>query len=125
MSAAMNVFVTLATSPEKIVWAVLLYAGIQVVENVVLVPRIQSHAVGIHPAIIMVALMIGSETAGLWGVLLAVPVSAVGRDVFKYFHQEWSEPVPPSESSPEDEEAKSAEDSSSSDGSPDASTAAT
>jgi len=121
LGAIPGVFVALATSPEKIFWVLLLYGGIQMVENAVLVPRIQSHAVGIQPAIIMVALMVGSETAGLWGVLLAVPVTAVGRDVFKYFHNEWSEPVAPFEPEPENEEAESDEDAPGPDLSPDAS----
>ncbi len=100
LGAIPGVFVALATSPDKVIWVVLLYAGIQTVENTVLVPRIQSHAVGVHPAIVMVALMVGSETAGLWGVLLSVPVTAVGRDVFTYFHAEWSERDTPLESEP-------------------------
>ena len=97
LGAIPGIFVTLATSPEKVLWVVLLYLGVQAVENAVLVPRIQGHAVGVHPAILMVALMVGSEAAGLWGVLLSVPVTAVGRDVFNYFHAEWSEPPAPEE----------------------------
>ncbi len=105
LGAIPGVFVTLATSPEKVLWVVLLYAGVQAVENVVLVPRIQGHAVGVHPAFVMVALMVGSEAAGLWGVFLSVPLTAVGRDVFNYFHAEWSEPPQPAdEASAEDEE---------------------
>ena len=95
LGAIPGVFVALATSPEKVLWVVLLYAGVQAVENVVLVPRIQGHAVGVHPAIVMVALMVGSEAAGLWGVFLSVPVTAIGRDVFNYFHAEWSESPEP------------------------------
>ena len=95
LGAIPGVFVTLATAPEKVLWVVLLYAGVQAVENVLLVPRIQGHAVGVNPAIIMVALMVGSEAAGLWGVFLAVPVTAVGRDIFNYFHAEWSKPPEP------------------------------
>ncbi len=106
LGAIPGVFVTLATAPEKVLWVVLLYAGVQAVENVVLVPRIQGHAVGVNPAIIMVALMVGSEAAGLWGVFLAVPVTAVGRDIFNYFHAEWSEPPQPQDPiSPEDGES--------------------
>ena len=78
--------VTLATSPNDLVPVLLLYVGIQLVENALLVPRIQGRAVEIHPAIIMVILVVASEAAGLWGVLLAVPVAAVARDVFKYFY---------------------------------------
>ena len=106
LGAIPGVFVTLATSPEKVVWVVLLYAGVQVVENTVLVPRIQGHAVGVHPAIVIVALMIGSEAAGLWGVVLSVPLTAASRDVFNYFREEWSErPEPEEAMDAEDEEA--------------------
>ena len=106
LGAIPGVFVALATAPEKVLWVVLLYAGVQAVENVVLVPRIQGHAVGVNPAIIMVALMVGSEAAGLWGVLLAVPVTAVGRDIFNYFHAEWGQrPEPEAPTSAEDHES--------------------
>ena len=110
LGAIPGVFVTLATSPEKMLWVVLIYAGVQAVENAVLVPRIQGHAVGVHPAIVMVALMVGSETAGLWGVLLSVPVTAVGRDIFNYFHAEWSEPPEPEDASC-DQDGESADES--------------
>ena len=90
LGAIPGVLVALATSPEDVVWVILLYVGIQLVENVLLLPRIQGKAVDIHPAIIMVILVVGSEVAGIWGVVVGVPLAAVARDVFKYFHQEWS-----------------------------------
>ena len=43
-------------------------------------------------AVIMVAIVVGSEAAGMLGVVLAVPVTAAARNVFRYFYQEWSEP---------------------------------
>ena len=52
----------------------------------VLVPRISGKAVELHPALIMVVLLIGSQVAGLWGAVLAVPLTAVIRDVFKYLY---------------------------------------
>ena len=91
LGAIPGVLVTLATSPSDLVWVVLLYVIIQLLENTLLVPRLQGQAVDIHPAIIMVILVVGSEAAGLFGVILAVPLAAVARDVFKYFYREWSE----------------------------------
>ena len=91
LGAIPGVLVTLATSPEDLIWVVLLYVGIQLVENTLLVPRIQGHAVNIHPGIVMVILVVGSEVAGLWGVIVGVPLVATGRDVFKYFLQEWGD----------------------------------
>ena len=90
IGAVPGILVTLATSPGDLVWVISLYVGIQLVENAFLVPRIQGQAVDIHPALIMMILVIASEAAGLFGVILAVPVAAVARDVFKYFYHEWS-----------------------------------
>jgi predicted PurR-regulated permease PerM len=91
LGAIPGILVALATSPDDLLWVVLLYTGVQLVENVVLVPRIQGRAVDIHPAIIMLLLVVSSEVAGLWGVIVAVPLAAVARDVFLYFLHEWSE----------------------------------
>lgn len=46
----------------------------------------------------MLLLVISSEVAGLWGVIVAVPLAAVVRDVFLYFLHEWGEgPAEPAE----------------------------
>ncbi len=80
------------------VWTVLLFLGIQQVENLFLVPRISGKAVELHPALIMVVLVIGGQVAGLWGMILAVPVTAIIRDVFKYLYLRLQdEPVPAKE----------------------------
>lgn len=90
LGAVPGILVTLASSPEKILWVLSLYVGIQLIENTLLVPRIQGHAVQMHPIIIMFVLVVGSEAAGLFGVIISVPLAAVSRDVFKYFYNEWS-----------------------------------
>ncbi len=104
LGAIPGVLVALATSPSDLPWVIMLYAGVQLVENSFLVPRIQGHAVDLHPAIIMLLLVISSEVAGLWGVIVAVPLAAVARDVFLYFLHEWSEEPdePPEEASPDE-----------------------
>lgn len=101
LGAIPGILVALATSPGDIVWVIALYVAIQLVENALLVPRIQGEAVDIHPALIMLVLIIGSEAAGLFGVILAVPAAAVARDIFRYFHSEWSAQPGPAEPAPE------------------------
>jgi predicted PurR-regulated permease PerM len=60
------------------------------------VPRISGKAVQLHPAVIMVVLVLGNQAAGFWGLLLAVPVTAIVRDVFKYLYLRFQdEPVSP------------------------------
>jgi predicted PurR-regulated permease PerM len=97
LGAIPGLLVTLAHSPEKFVWVLVLYVGVQQVENTLLVPRIQGEAVHLHPAVVMVVLIVGSEVAGIWGMVVAVPLAGVARDVFVYFLNEWriEEAAPP------------------------------
>jgi predicted PurR-regulated permease PerM len=85
--------VIVATIQQPILglWTLFLFLGIQQLENVILVPRISGKAVEVHPALIMVVLVIGNQVAGLWGMILAVPVTAIIRDVFKYLYLRFQE----------------------------------
>ncbi len=80
------VIVAAIQSPLLGVWTLILFLGIQQTENLFLVPRISGKAVELHPAVIMVVLVLGSQIAGFWGLLLAVPLTAVVRDIFKYLY---------------------------------------
>jgi predicted PurR-regulated permease PerM len=88
LGAVPGVLVTLATSPEDIVWVVLVYAGVQLLENALLVPHIQGRTLNIHPILVMIALVIGSEIAGIWGILLSAPVAAVTKGLYTYFRED-------------------------------------
>jgi len=90
LGAVPGLLVTLATSREDMIWVIVLYVVVQFVESNIISPRIQSKAVNIHPALILVVLVIASETSGLWGVVVGVPLTAAARDVFKYFYGEWT-----------------------------------
>ena len=95
IGGAVGVLVTLATAPEKVVWVILLYLGIQVLENSFLVPRIQGNALDLHPIAMMVVIVIGSYLFGLWGVILGPLVAAVTKEVIKYFVAQWNLPALP------------------------------
>lgn len=66
-----------------------LYFGVQLLENSILVPRIQSQALHVHPIMIIFALIAGSELAGLWGVVLGPPLAVAAKEVYTYFSVEW------------------------------------
>ena len=89
LGAIPAVLVMLANEPTQAIWVVLLFVGVQAVENTLLVPRIQGHAVSLHPAVIMVLLVLASELAGFWGMLVAVPLAAVMRDIFVYLYRRY------------------------------------
>ncbi|MDY7040403.1 MAG: AI-2E family transporter [Chloroflexota bacterium] len=90
--------VAVIESPIIALWTLLVVVIVQQVENLFLVPHIAGESVKLHPALIMVVLVIGNEALGLWGMILAVPLTAIVRDVFKYLYLRFSdEPVSPGE----------------------------
>ena len=89
LGAIPGLLVVLATAPEKFVWVALLYLGVQFLENSLLVPRIQSESLNLHPVMVLAALIVGSEVAGLWGIILGPPLAAAGRGVLLYFLSVW------------------------------------
>ncbi len=89
LGAVPGLLVTLASSPSQVIWVALVYVIVQLIENNLIAPRIQGRAVRLNPAIIMVTLVVASEVAGLWGVIVGVPLVAAARDVFVYFYKEW------------------------------------
>jgi predicted PurR-regulated permease PerM len=54
-----------------------LFGGVQTLETTVLSPKIMGKKVGLHPVIIILSIMIGGNIFGFFGVLLAVPFTAV------------------------------------------------
>ncbi|TAK00224.1 MAG: AI-2E family transporter [Chloroflexota bacterium] len=73
--------------------AFLLYLAIQQVENNVLVPKIQGDATDLHPSAVMLALVVGGAVAGLLGAILALPITAAARDVYRHLFARLSVPV--------------------------------
>jgi predicted PurR-regulated permease PerM len=55
------------------------YMAAQALESFVLSPLIEGRTSGLHPLVIVVALLIGGEIAGLAGMLLAIPVASTLR----------------------------------------------
>ena len=91
ISAVPAVLLGLTAGPVPALAALLLYLAIQLVENNFLVPKIQSDAIDLHPSLIIAALVIGGAIFGLLGAILALPVTAAFRDVFKYVFRRASE----------------------------------
>ncbi len=65
-------------------WVLGLFIVVQVLENNLLVPRIQGHAQRIHPAVALVLLILGAYFAGLWGIILAIPLTGTVIQIFRY-----------------------------------------
>ncbi len=54
-----------------------LFSGAQLFEGFILTPRVLEKAVGLHPVLVMAALLAGGTFFGFIGILVAVPVAAI------------------------------------------------
>jgi predicted PurR-regulated permease PerM len=88
---AIIALVALATDPERIWFVLLAFVAIQQLESTFLVPRIHGQAVRVHPAVVMVLVVIGGAMWGLWGMIVILPVAATLRDVFVYIYNRLGE----------------------------------
>ncbi len=82
-------------SPSTGIAVLILYIAIQQLENNFLVPRIVGESVGLHPAVLMVLLVICAQAFGVLGAIFSAPLGAVSRDVFNYLYGRLSEPPLP------------------------------
>jgi len=71
------VIVAFAVSPVKAAIVVLLYFGVQQLENSVFTPMIMQKSVGLNPVVSLFALLVGFEIGGFMGALLAIPVATL------------------------------------------------
>jgi len=96
LGAIPAILIALAQDPTKALITAIFAIAIQQVENMVLTPRVLGGSVQLHPVVVMVVLVIGSELGGLIGLFLAPVLTALLRDLFKYtYYRLDDEPLAP------------------------------
>lgn len=85
LAAIPAVLLALTVSPTAAALTAVVFVVINVVEGNLLTPRIQGDAVRVHPVLVFLAVIAGSEIGGLVGAALAVPALAVARVLVDFF----------------------------------------
>ncbi len=65
-------------------WVIAVFVVAQVVEGTVLTPYLVGERIGLHPVAVIFAVMAGGQLYGFFGVLLALPVAAVGMVLVRH-----------------------------------------
>ena len=89
ISGAACVLVALTQGVVTALIVLAVFVIIHVIEGDVVGPRIVGSAIGLHPAISIIALIAGAELFGLWGALFAAPIAGVAQAVTVAFWREW------------------------------------
>ncbi len=69
-------FVQSPSHPTLVIAVIILYLLVHEVEGYVLVPKIMEKTVGTSPLVVMIALLVGFQLAGVLGLLISVPIAA-------------------------------------------------
>lgn len=76
---------SLFISPLTGIFVMILYIMVQQMESHIIVPVVMRKTVGLSPLVVVLALLIGAKVGGVFGIILAVPITAI----FAEFIGDW------------------------------------
>jgi len=75
--------------PFALVWVLLVFGIGEIMESAVLTPLLIGDRIGLHPVMVIFAILAGGQLFGFVGVLLALPVSAVLAVLLRHAQRHW------------------------------------
>lgn len=63
----------------------LVYIVVQIIQDVVVTPRVMGKIMGLSPAIILLSLSIGGAVLGITGLILALPITTIGQLYYRRY----------------------------------------
>jgi len=78
------VFIALAFRPDVALLLIVILVITQTILVNAIQPRLLREGVGLHPILVIVALLVGSQVAGLWGAIFGIPFVAIVNLLLRY-----------------------------------------
>ncbi len=75
-------------SPGKVLFVLIAFVVLQILEGNILAPKIIGKDVDLHPALIIFVMMCGGSLAGLVGMIAAIPAAVIIKVLYQYFYVE-------------------------------------
>jgi predicted PurR-regulated permease PerM len=72
-------------SPITAVWIIVVFFVIQQLESHILAPNIVGSSVGVHPLVVIFALLAGAQIGGILGMLASLPLLAMLKHTLSYY----------------------------------------
>lgn len=98
VGGALGVLVAIATGDvSTAIWAVVVAVVVQQIDNNFVSPTVLRATVRLHPTVTLLVLVLGGAFAGVWGVIIAVPLTATLKIVIghwwrtRFLGQTWEE----------------------------------
>ncbi|MDP3792141.1 MAG: AI-2E family transporter [bacterium] len=77
LAAIPAAFLAFLQDPGLGLWVIVFYVAVQQLENHLLVPVVLGKTIGLNPVVVIMALLIGNQIAGISGMILSVPIATV------------------------------------------------
>ena len=65
--------------------ALAVYLVVQIIQDVIVTPRIMGRIMGLSPAIILLALSVGAFVGGIGGLIVALPITTLAMAYYKRY----------------------------------------
>jgi predicted PurR-regulated permease PerM len=82
VAAVVAIIIGLFTDPMLALWAMVVMIVVQQIETNLIRPKVMSDQVGLHPVVVILAVIGGTALFGFIGLLLAVPVVGVVKAIY-------------------------------------------
>lgn len=86
IGAVPSIILGLTHSPMMGLKIAIVILVVQQIESDIISPKLMGDSVGLHPLLIVFALLAGGELAGFWGMLFSVPIAAVLRVILRHIY---------------------------------------
>ena len=87
MGAIPAILLAYLISPILALKVALFYLIIHQVESQIILPKIMGNTIALHPAVIILSLLVGAHLGGIVGMIIAVPLTAILKVILKHI---WS-----------------------------------
>ncbi len=85
LGAIPPVLLALFHSPGAAIWVAVIYFTIQQLEGHILVPNIMGASLGVHPLVVIFAVLAGAQIAGILGMLAVLPILAMLKHTMGFY----------------------------------------
>lgn len=81
--------VALLEAPGLALWLLIALFVFQFIIGNVLMPRLLSEALGLHPLLVFAAILLGVKIGGFWGAFFGIPIAGVIWAMLVFFYETW------------------------------------
>lgn len=86
VAAVPAVLLSFAPDTPHFLLVITVYVGVQLLDGVILTPLLLGKAVDLNPLTIIMVILIGGQLAGIFGIIISIPIVAIAKVLFYHYY---------------------------------------